>query len=1283
MARRIVFSVFFLLNSCLLLAQLGQDIQPPIKGLSPAKSISQYVCEVWQKDKGLPQNNVFAITQTSEGFLWLATYEGLARFDGVQFNVFSPSNVPELKSGGIMEVYEDSRKTIWIGTNSGGLTQFKKGKFKTYTTEDGLPDNSITHILEDKAKNLWVGTRQGLCLFKDDKFKVFSARDGLSNKDITCLVQGSNETLWIGTTRGLTAYKNGKFEDYTRKIIFINKSITSIAEDKVGNLWIGTQGGLIRWNFKNQTFKTFRVEDGLSDDLISKVYCDSQGTLWIGTPGSGINRIISKYLNDEAPRFDKFTTREGLKSNSVNDILEDKEGSLWIGLNRGGLNRLKDGKFTNFTALEGLTDDVTNCVYEDRTGGIWIGTQNGGISFFNNGKFTNYNKDNGLSSNYIRSIIQDRQGDIWLASYGGGVNKLLFSKNPQKPPIEIINVEKGLSSNTARVLLERRDGSIWIGTKYGLNKIQDGKLVNFNRQNLGLSDNSITCLFEDSNLNLWIGTENGGLNCLLTNGTLAKYETQKGLANNLVFSVFEDKNRVIWVGTKGGLSRIQGQNVQSIYAKDGLAFDAVHSLQEDKFGRLWMSCNAGVFWVKKNDLDLFFANKLQKINATLYQEEDGMKSSDCAASAQPTVLKDRNGLLWYPTTQGITYIDPANLKMNTQKMPVIIKRVVADNQEFTVFDNLRFNAGTSKFEIDFASLSFIAPQKIVYRYRLIGNNYSEDWITTTNREDAFYTNLPPGKYKFLIQATNSDGIWNEEGAVIEFYLEPFFYQTYWFYILCFLLVLSLGFGIYYWRVRALEKRQIALKKGIEESTQMIRAQYQEITQQAEELATINNIVRTINQEVKFESVLQALLEQGLLLFPQSNRGIFLVYQPDNEVFKLIASHGYEDLEFSKAEFTPQEVIEYCETGLKLETDLYKLQPAINLKKLSSNYRPKSSLAMQIKTNGQVDGVMFFDNSQGFQDVQFNDIQKLTRFKEHAVSAFNKARTLQEIEIKNVQIENSYRKISDSIRYARRIQKAILSEEEKITPYFKEVFIYYEPRDIVSGDFYWFAETPPEPLYAIEETADGRRTSVFKGFADPKYILAAVDCTGHGVPGAFMTVIGNDLLNAIVMEEKISKADKILYRLDKDVKKYLKQEEEGSQSKDGMDMGLLVIDDINRTIEFAGAKNSLYFIRNNEFTEFKASIFPIGGAQIAKKVFEAYKFEYQEDDIFYLFSDGFTDQFGGPLNRKFGSKQFRELLQKISYLPFTEQKEMLASIFQEWKGDRPQTDDVMVIGIKMM
>ncbi len=1257
-------------------------------GLSTQKAITQYQCDTWKKNDGLPQNSVLGIIQSSNGFLWLATPEGLARFDGVQFQSYNTTNVPEFKTSSIQAIFEDSRKNLWIGTNKGGLIRLSNGKFKNYTTEKGLPDNTITSIAEDAEGNVWIGTHKGLCKWENEQFKNFSSNDGLSSRDITTLFLGKEGILWVGTVRGLSAYQEGKFEDYGRsRIIFINKYITSIAEDENEQLWIGTQSGLVRFNKKSQEYQTFKIEDGLVDDFITKIYLDLHKTLWIGTQSAGITRIIEKNSQLKKIDFQHFTAKEGLAANSVADLYQDHEGSLWIGLNRGGLNRLRDGKFINYTTLEGLPDNLVNTIYQDQQGDVWIGTATAGLARWRDGKITQiYDKTTGLSNNHIRAIIQDKKGNLWLATYGGGVNVLMLSENQEKPTIKTYTSKDGLAGDLARSLLSDHQGNVWIGTKTGLSKYQNGDFYTFTRR-IGLSDNSVICLLQDSKKNIWIGTEGGGLCCIKPDQTILVYRQRNGLANDLVFSIYEDAQNTYWIGTKGGLTRLKDGQMMSIFARDGLLNDDIHSITEDKKGNIWFSSSNGVYSIKKQQLNQLAEakrnnrNPLPKLTYTLFQEEEGMKSSDCAASAQPSVLKDNKGLLWYPTTEGVSIINPYQIKNNYKLPSVVVKRIVADTLVYVPQGKvIQLPAGTNKIEIDFAALSFLAPTRIQYRYRLLGSSYSEKWIEAGNKRDTYYTNLPPGSYRFEVQASNNDGLWNKKGTEIQFYIAPFFYQTYLFYAFVILSVLALSFLTYYWRIRALEKSKKVLEGIIKKRTHEILSQYEQITQQASELETLNQIVQVINREVQFENVLHALLEQGLRLFSQSNQSLFLLKSPEKDTFSLVATQNYPEDILGNQTFSERQITTYCNRGEKLAEGLYQLPTQLLAKQtFSPAYTPKSSLAMQIILEEKFEGLILFDSADKFQPIQEKDIAKLIRFREHAVSAFEKANILRELEEKNSQIETSFRKISDSIRYARRIQNAILPTEQEIESCFDDFFVFYKPRDIVSGDFYWFAETVPEPIFSEVINTSKGPTSVLSGFDDVKTIIAAVDCTGHGVPGAFMTVIGNDLLNTIVFEHKITRAHAILKRLDSDIKEYLKQEE--GQSKDGMDMALLVIDENTHTVEFAGAKNPLYYIREGILHQIKGSIYPIGGAQIKNKEFFSSTLPYQKGDIFYLFSDGVQDQFGGENDRKFGSKRFRELLLSIHHLPMQAQREIIYDTISKWQGSKRQTDDMLVMGVR--
>lgn len=1248
-------------------------------GLDPKKSLSQYLLESWKKDKGLPQNSVFAITQTHEGYLWLATYEGIARFDGVSFETYTNENLPALKSNSAWVLHEDQYHYLWIATNGGGLTQYKNGKASTLTDKDGLPSNVILALAESKTQNtLWIGTTQGLVAYHTKEKRIirkYDKTDGLSSNQIQSLTLDTEGNLWIGTNFGINkiSKKTQQIENITRKLLLVSKSINALAADEQGNIWLGTSAGLVKYNEKQNTQKVFTTKEGLTDEFITVIIHDDWGSIWVGSQNGGIMRIYRDNVST-------LSIKEGLAANNITALCYDREGSLWIGMNRGGLNRLKDGKFVNYTQAEGIADNLTNCVYEDLQGTIWIGTANGGISHYKQGVFKNYSLSQDKDAAPVRSITQDLQGNIWAATYGEGVYYL----EPNSGKIKHFTIDNGLPSNVVRALFRNKEGNILMATREGIALYAQGKIKTLYNQENGLNNPSIISIYEDKAGVLWAGSDGGGLYIIQPNGSISQYTTQKGLPNDIVFTVYEDKNNNFWIGTKGGLAYFDKQQLRVLTTKEGLPNAAVHSIAEDNQNKMWISCNNGVYWVQKQDIFDLWQGKIKKLTTQLYDEADGMKSSDCAASVQPSVCKDHNGYLWYPTTAGIATINPNSIKINRHKPNVVIKKFVADNIAYETYDSemtIYLPAGTSKIEIDYTALSLLAPDKIHFKHILEG--FEEDWTYVAHKRDVFYTNLTPGYYTFRVIASNNDGIWNDTGIQVKFYITPFFYQTIWFYIVVVVGLVFSGAGVYYWRVQALEKTKNALEKAIEERTIQITQQYKEITQQAEELERMDSIVRIINQELALEKVLTVLLEKCTTFFPNAEKAAFLFYEPQKQQFKLLTSAQQQNGE-KVTYFDYATVMQYIEKGENIENDFHLLHPKQNNLHLFDNYQPISSLAMTIDiddSNDTLEGILFFDSFSETYQITPQDIQRLQRFKEHALSAFSKAHILAEIATKNQAIEASMKKIADSFNYAKRIQEAIFVKQEEIQAQFDEAFVLYLPKDIVSGDFYWFAETIPEPIYSLEMTEEGKRESVFKGFSDSKKIIAAVDCTGHGVPGALMTVVGNDLLDMIVKEKQAFKPASILRQMDMGVKTYLKQEE-GMQSKDGMDMSIIVIDEEENKIHFGGAKNPLWYVRNGELIEIKGSKFPIGGIQIKNKAFEGHSFEYQKGDIFYLFSDGYQDQFGGDNDRKFGVKRFRDFILEISPLPLTEQKEKLYTEIQNWKGETKQTDDILVIGIKM-
>lgn len=767
--------------------------------LDPNKALTQYIHDVWQKEDGLPQLSVNALVQTRDGYTWVATQEGLARFDGVQFTVFDRKKIKEIKHNNIFALYEDKKGNLWIGT-AGGLNRHKENKFTVYTSKDGLSNDFVRAIYEDRQGNLWIGTDNGLNLFKNEKFTTFTTENGLSNNIVFTISEDSRGNLWIGTNKGLNRLKDGKYTRFTTDNGLSDDNVRSIYEDSEENLWIGTYGGGIN-RFKHGVFTVYNTEDGLSNDFVQVVYGDKMGNLWIGT-NEGLNRF-------KDGKFTAYTTKEGLSDNVVQSICEDQEENLWIGTYSGGLNRLKDGKFITYTTAEGLSNDLAFPVYQDRQGSMWIGTYGGGLNRLKEGKFTTYTRKEGLSNNNVRAICEDREGSLWISTYGSGIARFKDGK------FTCFSTGEGLSENNVRVIYEDSRGRLWIGTYGGgLNRFDNGRFTVYNTKN-GLSDDFVIIIYEDKKKNLWIGTREG-LN-RFKDGKFSTYTIKDGLSNNTVFALYEDREGGLWIGTYGGgLNRLKDGKFSSYTTNEGLFDDVVFRILEDAKGNFWMSCNKGIFTVKKKELNDFPDGKINSITCISYNEDDGMKSSECSGGSYPAGWKTRDGKLWFPTVKGVTVIDPENIKINVQPPPVIIEQVIVDGEPIDPGAELKLPAGKKNFEFHYTGLSFTAPKKVKFKYILAG--YNQKWVDAGTRRIAYYTSIPPGHYHFNVIACNDDGVWNETGAFFGFDLKPYFYQTWWFYFSCGLLLVLSGIGFNRLRVKQLKNRERELETLVNKRT---------------------------------------------------------------------------------------------------------------------------------------------------------------------------------------------------------------------------------------------------------------------------------------------------------------------------------------------------------------------------------------------------------------------------------------------------------------------------------
>ncbi|HEY6805412.1 MAG TPA: two-component regulator propeller domain-containing protein [Pyrinomonadaceae bacterium] len=751
-----------------------------VYALDPHKALNEFGVQVWLTENGLPQNSVQVITQTNDGYLWIGTQEGLARFNSTGFVVFDKDNTPQFKSNDVRALLEDRNGALWIGT-SYGLLRFQSDVFTAFNAAEGLPDNSVTALVQTVDGIIWIGTANGLARYANNSLAAFPG----PNEDIQALLTDASGDLWIGRANGLTkVQRNSNVQSEPLKEIS-GHSVNAIVQDKAGRLLFGTDDGLFI-NDQNGT-RLITASAGLPHEHINSLSPDREGCVWIGT-SNGLARL----------RFETspvITVAPGLSSNLILTSFEDREGSLWIGTEAGGLNQLRDKKFTTLTTRQGLASDLIKAVYQDRSGAVWIGTSGAGISVFKDGKVTNYTTKEGLVSNVVLSLYSDNSGAMWIGT-PDGLNRFSNGK------FEAFTVAEGLSSDQIRSIYVDREGTVWIGTRNGLNRIKNGEFTIFTTKD-GLANDFIGAIFEDSNRTLWVGTRAGLSE--FKGGKFTNFTIKEGLSSDVITSLHEDYAHNIWIGTNGGgLNRMQNGRFTSYTTRNGLLDNVIYRILEDAQQNLWLSSPKGISKISVFELNDFADGKVHTLTSTAYGTSDGMLTRECSGGGYPAGWRDRDGKLWFSTIKGVAIIDPASTQFNKEPPPVSIEQILVDDRQLTDSGAVQLSPVTTRLEFYYTALSYVAPDKVRFRYRLEG--FDPDWIDAGAKRSASYTNLRPGKYTFRVLAANNDGVWNEQGAAFQFYLRPHFYQTYWFYALLVLLLALLIWSIYQLRVRSLKSQ---------------------------------------------------------------------------------------------------------------------------------------------------------------------------------------------------------------------------------------------------------------------------------------------------------------------------------------------------------------------------------------------------------------------------------------------------------------------------------------------
>lgn len=759
--------------TCLTSSSIGNGV---VRARGAGGEADHYIHSDWTTEDGLPQNSVTAIVQTRDGYLWLGTFGGLVRFDGVKFTLFNTTNSPGLKSNRILSLYEDRAGHLWIGTEHGGLTRYTDGTFTTYTREDGLPDDLVWSMCGDREGNLWVGTESGPACLNEGYIVTDTSHDGLTGKRVYGVCESRDGSIWFASNEGLIRYRADTVITYPRHDGVPLDTILELRGGRDGSVWVAAHRMLIRYHAGTlttlATYPNWSPHDR-PGDVVMSIYRDRERDIRFLTP-RGVAEVKDGTITLSQPIAELSESISGVR---VRSVIEDREGNLWVGTDGKGLHRFKRGLLTAYAGEEGLSDESFVPIVGDGGGGVWMGAVSGGLFRFHDGTFTTHNlyaSDRRKRRRLIGpwALHQANGGGLWIGDYLG----LHYYVDGQ------LTSDERLVDIPVMALYEDSEGAFWIGTmrghapgnRGGLCRLKDGELLSYPTGN-GLVHDDVRFIMQDHQGALWIGTV-GGLS-RFQDGQFTNYTTENGLSHNYVRDIYEDADGTLWIGTYGGgLNRFREGRFVPITAEDGLYDNIVSRILEDDRGNFWMSCNRGIYRVRRRELNDFADGKGDSITCVSYGVGDGMKTSECNGGSQPAGWKTLDGRLWFPTIKGVVVVDPS--RINRRPPPVHIEQMLIEKKPVDLQPGVEILPGSGNLEIHYTGLCFTAPEKVRFKYRLEG--YDRAWVDAGARRTAYYTHLPPGNYRFQVIAANNDGVWNLKGASFRFALLPPFWRTWWF-----------------------------------------------------------------------------------------------------------------------------------------------------------------------------------------------------------------------------------------------------------------------------------------------------------------------------------------------------------------------------------------------------------------------------------------------------------------------------------------------------------------------
>ena len=780
--------------------------------LAPSLDVSQYAHTAWTVRDGFSLGNIYAIAQTPDGYLWLGGEFGLFRFDGIRNIPWQPPAGQELPGKTVNKLLAARDGTLWIGTFS-GLASWISGKLTRHPEFD---NQFVTSLLEDHEGTVWVGTWPGslhgrLCALREGKVQCYG-EDGTFGKAVWALYEDKSGILWAGAESGLWRWKPGTPRRYAAPPAF---DLTEAAD---GPLLMANYGagllqlvgdGLRSYPIRSAVYSSRLLEDREVDS--NRLLRDRDGGLWIATVDQGLIHV-------HHGRTDVFRHSDGLSSDIVLRLFEDREGNVWVST-IGGLDRFRELPVTTISLKQGLSSDATASVLAAKDGSIWIGTHDG-LTRLKNGQTAIFRKSNGLPDDSIQSLYDDDRGRIWVST-GRGLAYFVDGRFISVPP---------LGGGEVHFITGDKEGNLWVSADKDLLDLREGRLVKrIPWPTLGHSESAAVLLAGREPGELWLGFWRGGGVSYLKDGQVrASYTAADGLGDGAVADLEMDRDGALWVATAGGLSLIRNGRIATLTTKNGLPCDTVHWLMENDDGWSWLYTSCGLVRTARADLDAWISDSKHKVVTELWDAGDGVPLRSTAATPYgPRVTKSSGGKLWFLGGGGVQVLDLTHLAVNKLAPPVVLQQIVADHKIYWqnlgggAVEEVRLPPRTRDVQIDYTALSLVAPEKVRFKYMLEGQDL--DWREVLNDRAVQYTNLAPKHYRFRVLACNNSGVWNDQGASLEFVIPPAWYQRNWFRALCLAGFLALLWGLYQLRVLQLRREfNAALEARVGERTRVAR-----------------------------------------------------------------------------------------------------------------------------------------------------------------------------------------------------------------------------------------------------------------------------------------------------------------------------------------------------------------------------------------------------------------------------------------------------------------------------